>query len=135
MGFRKFVYEGVFAIVRLRGFSVDELKRRFAAAVKEARGWRTQRDFAELIGCSQSAVTNWERARNLPDLEGLEKLAKIRGQLPEQFLAELYGRKGEASLQERINEMTPSEIAWLMTLLAQKIAGSEQPQKKPSQKD
>jgi transcriptional regulator with XRE-family HTH domain len=101
---------------------MDELKKRFAEAVKVARGWRTQRDFAELIGCSQSAVTNWERARNLPDLEGLEKLAKIRGQLPEHFLAELYGRKTETSLQERINEMSDEEVAWLMTLLAQRVA-------------
>jgi transcriptional regulator with XRE-family HTH domain len=100
----------------------DAVLRRYAEAVKAARGQRSQREFAELLGVSQSTVHNWENAKNAPDLDGLEKIARIRGQLPEELLTEIYGRKSEASLQERVEAMTDKELAWLMMLMAQRMA-------------
>lgn len=103
--------------------SVDEaVLRRYAEVVKEARGKRSQREFAELLGLSQSTIHNWENAKNAPDIDGLEKIARIRGQLPEELLTELYGRTTEASLQERIESMSNQELAWLMMLFAQRMA-------------
>ena len=99
--------------------------KRYAEAVKEARGKRSQREFSELLGVSQSTVHNWENAKNAPDLDGLEKIARIRGQLPEELLTEIYGRKREASLQERIEEMDDEEIAWLMMLVAQRMINKD----------
>lgn len=100
----------------------DDVLRRYAEVVKAVRGSRSQRDFAELLGVSQSTVHNWENAKNAPDIDGLEKIARIRGQLPEELLTEIYGRKAEASLQERIEAMSTQELAWLLALIAQRMA-------------
>ena len=123
---RKLIDLGVFAVVA-EGFPVmDEVVlKRYAEAVKEARGKRSQREFSELLGVAQSTVHNWENAKNAPDLDGLEKIARIRGQLPEELLTEIYGRKREASLQERIEEMDDEEIAWLMMLVAQRMINKD----------
>ena len=102
---------------------VDEaVLRRYAEVVKEARSTRSQREFAELLGVSQSTIHNWENAKNAPDIDGLEKIARIRGQLPEELLTEIYGRRAEASIQERIDSMNNQELAWLMMLIAQRMA-------------
>ncbi len=104
---------------------VDEaVLRRYGEVVKEARGKRSQREFAELLGVSQSTIHNWENAKNSPDLDGLEKIARIRGQLPEELLTELYARKTEAGLQERLEAMSNRELAWVMMLIAQRIERS-----------
>lgn len=123
---RKLIHLGVFAVVA-KGFPVMEeiVLKRYAEAVKEARGKRSQREFSELLGVSQSTVHNWEKAKNAPDLDGLEKIARIRGQLPEELLTEIYGRNREASLQERIEEMDDEEIAWLMMLVAQRMINKD----------
>jgi len=123
---RKLIHLGVFAVVA-KGFPVMEeiVLKRYAEAVKEARGKRSQREFSELLGVSQSTVHNWEKAKNAPDLDGLEKIARIRGQLPEELLTEIYGRNREASLQERIEEMDEKEIAWLMMLVAQRMINKD----------
>ncbi|HEY9877922.1 MAG TPA: helix-turn-helix transcriptional regulator [Leptolyngbyaceae cyanobacterium] len=100
----------------------ESVLKRYAEVVKVARGQRSQREFAELLKVSQSTIHNWENAKNSPDLDGLEKIARIRGQLPEELIAELYDRKAAASLQERIDSMSNQELAWLMMLIAQKLA-------------
>lgn len=100
----------------------QEALERFAEVVKETRGERSQREFGDLLGISQSTVFNWENAKNSPDIDGLEKIARIRGQLPEELLAAIYDRTTEASLQDRIDSMSQQEIAWLMMLIAKKLA-------------
>lgn len=108
-------------------FYVDEqVLKRYAVVVKEARGKRSQREFAELLGVSQSTIHNWEKAKNAPDLDGLEKIAKIRGQLPEELLMELYARKAVMSIEERIEAMSNQDLAWLMMLIARKL-GEQNP--------
>jgi transcriptional regulator with XRE-family HTH domain len=75
------------------GHSVDEAAlKRLADAVRELRGDRSQREFGEIIGVAQSTVAGWEGGKNTPNLENIEKLANIRGQTPEDFVAYLYGR-------------------------------------------
>jgi transcriptional regulator with XRE-family HTH domain len=115
--------------------SVDEaVLKRLSKAVLEARGDRSQREFAELLDVAQSTVQSWENGKNTPSLENMEKIARIRGQLPEEFVAYLYGRQGEASLQDRINAMSQSEIAWLMVVIARKLgADADQQSKEPPQ--
>jgi transcriptional regulator with XRE-family HTH domain len=125
--FRKMIQDlikqGVLVIGQL---PVDEaVLRRYAEAVKDARGQRSQREFAELLSVSQSTVHNWEKAKTAPDLEGVEKIARIRGQLPEELLTEIYGRKAEASLQERVEAMSDKELAWLMMIMAQRMAKTD----------
>lgn len=109
-------------VLRLIDHSVDEaVLKRLAKAVLEARGGRSQREFAELLDVAQSTVQSWENGKNTPSLENMEKIARIRGQLPEEFVAYLYGREGEASLQDRINSMSQLEVAWLMVVIAKKL--------------
>ncbi|NJP11683.1 MAG: helix-turn-helix domain-containing protein [Leptolyngbyaceae cyanobacterium RU_5_1] len=115
------IKQGVLIVAGL--FVVDEkVLQRYAEVVKQARGKRSQREFSELLEVSQSTVHNWENAKNAPDLDGIEKIARIRGQLPEELITEIYGRQSETSLQERISLMNNRELAWLMTLIAQKLS-------------
>lgn len=97
---------------------------RLAEAVKESRKslGLSQRDFANLLGCSQGAVQGWEAGRNPPNLENLEAIARVRGQRPDEFVAYLYGVSGEPSLQERIKSMDQAELSWLLMLIAQQMA-------------
>lgn len=80
----------------------EQVLRRLAAAVLDARGDRSQREFATLLGVAQSTIQSWENAKNTPSLENLEKLAKIRNQLPEDFVAYLYGRSAHSLATEQI---------------------------------
>ena len=95
-----------------------------AEAVKESRKslGLSQRDFANLLGCSQGAVQGWEAGKNPPNLENLEAIARVRGQRPDEFIAYLYGVSGEPSLQERIKSMNQAELSWLLMLIAQQMA-------------
>jgi transcriptional regulator with XRE-family HTH domain len=83
----------------LLGDSVDEeALKRLSDAVRECRGERSQRDFAADIGVAQTTVLGWEAARNAPSLDNLEKIARLRGELIESFIAYLYGRDPGESL-------------------------------------
>jgi transcriptional regulator with XRE-family HTH domain len=72
---------------------VDEgVLSRLAVAVQEARGDRSQREFALVLKVSQSTVQQWENGKNVPSLENLEKIALMKGMLVEDFVAYLYNR-------------------------------------------
>lgn len=100
--------------------SVDELVlKRLASATQEMRGDRSQREFAKLLEVGQSTVQAWENGRNVPNLENLEKLAALRGELPEEFVAYLYGRTlTESPLEQRIKGMARREVARLTRAIA-----------------
>lgn len=53
--------------IRLRGGRLRELR--------AARGFRTQRQFAEFLGCSRSAVSTWEASTCLPRPDMLARIA------------------------------------------------------------
>lgn len=108
-----------------RSVNVDEVAlQRLAKSVLEARGERSQREFAQLIGVAQSTVQSWENARNTPSLENLEKIASMRGQLPEEFVAFLYGRSMGQSLplEEQISRMSSKQVSNLMNAIAARLA-------------
>ncbi len=103
----------------------QEVLQRLAHAVLELRGDRSQRDLATLLGVAQSTIQGWENARNVPNLENLEKLASLRGQLPEEFVAFLYGRTaGESSaIEQRIRGMPRRDVARMTRAIADWIEG------------
>jgi transcriptional regulator with XRE-family HTH domain len=112
------------------GQRVDEsVLQRLAAAVLEARGDLSQRKFANLLGVSQSTIQSWENGRNTPNLENLERLARIRSQLPEDLVGYLYGRdknKGQMDLQDiraRIAVMSCPDIGELSRAIADRLSG------------
>ena len=53
-----------------------------------------QRSFGKRLGKSAGAVQGWERevAGTFPDFDSLAAIAELRGQLPEELVAELYER-------------------------------------------
>lgn len=82
-----------------------------------------QRDFGEKLDVSQSTVVGWEKGSNIPTLENLAKLATLRGQLPEELLADLYGRTwaSDYPLEERILMMTSKQLVDLLNLLSTQL--------------
>lgn len=68
-------------------FKVNELRNySFGYRLQRLR-WRnelTQQEFAELIGCSQSAVSAWERGVCVPYGQTLEKITELYD-LPNDF--------------------------------------------------
>ena len=92
---------------------------RLASVVTDARESRTQREFAAMLDVGQSTVQAWENAKNVPNLANVEKLAELRGELPEEFVAYLYGRVlNESPLEQRVKGMTRREIARLTRAIA-----------------
>lgn len=58
----------------------------FGCRLQRLRWWNdlTQQEFAELIGCSQSSVSMWERGVCVPYGQTLEKIAELYD-LPHDF--------------------------------------------------
>lgn len=72
-----------------------------------------------MLGVAQSTVQSWENCRNVPNLENLEKLAEIRGELPEEFVAFLYGRSlSESPIELRIKGMSRRQVARVTAAVA-----------------
>jgi len=104
---------------------VDEgVLERLAIAVQEARGKLSQREFAEVLKVSQSTVQQWENGKNIPSLENLEKLARIKGMLVEDFVAFLYGRtRGVTSknILDRVEVMLSRDFAQVLRVMADRM--------------
>ncbi len=99
-----------------------EVRNRFIKVLSELKGSESQRDFAERLGISQGALSYWNKG-NLPTLEMLTKIAAFRGQLPEQLLAELYGRAepSHISISDLVEVMTQDQLIDLLTLISSKL--------------
>jgi transcriptional regulator with XRE-family HTH domain len=101
----------------------EAFRKRLSDVISEIRGDLSQRDFAEKLGVAQSSVQGWEKGSNIPNLENLAKIASLRGQLPEELLAELYGRQYgvELPLEERVGGMTMKQLTNLLAILASRL--------------
>ena len=99
-----------------------EVRNRFIKVLLELKGSESQRDFSERLGISQGALSYWNKG-NLPTLEMLAKIAAFRGQLPEQLLAELYGRAepSHISISDLVEVMTQDQLIDLLTLISSKL--------------
>lgn len=99
---------------------------RLAHKVKRLRGDRSHREFGAILSVSGSTISFWENSKSIPTIENLEKLAELSNQLPEEFLAEVYGRKISTDecppISFAITAMGNQEIANLLMLIGQKIA-------------
>ncbi|MBD5632169.1 MAG: helix-turn-helix transcriptional regulator [Clostridia bacterium] len=52
-----------------------KFKERIAIAIKQSR--YSQKQLAEMLGISESNITNWKNGENLPSVETLYKLCEI----------------------------------------------------------
>lgn len=72
---------------------MDQLfKTRVSKLIKDLRGDKSQAIFGELLGLSQSAISDYEKGRRIPDTQAIEKIAAYCNLLPEQLIARFYGR-------------------------------------------
>lgn len=102
---------------------------RLAVAVQEARGDRSQREFALMLKVSQSTVQQWENGKNVPSLENLEKIALMKGMLVENFVAYLYNRTGgltSKDILDRIKVMPSRDFGEILHVIGDRLAPSEQ---------
>lgn len=100
---------------------------RLANKVKMLRGDRTHIEFGKILGVSGGSISHWENSKNIPSIENLERLAELSNQLPEEFLAEIYGReivtKECPSLAFAITSMDSKDIGAILILIGQRFAG------------
>ncbi len=102
---------------------------RLAVAVQEARGDRSQREFALMLKVSQSTVQQWENGKNVPSLENLEKIALMKGMLVEDFVAYLYNRTGgitSKDILDRIKVMPSRDFGEILHVIGDRLAPSEE---------
>jgi transcriptional regulator with XRE-family HTH domain len=103
---------------------------RLSKAVSGLRGDLSYRDMGKKYGMGASAIRQWELRENSPNLPNLERLAQARGQLPEEFLAHLYGRSIAQSsnamgLLDRIRELPKPEVKTLTHAMIDFLTSSE----------
>ena len=105
---------------------VDEgFLKRLGEVVHEIRGDQSQRQFARKMQVSQSTVQQWENGRNVPSLENLEKIARLKGMLVEDFIAFLYGRSHgptRENILARLEVMQLEELGQVLHLIGDRIA-------------
>jgi transcriptional regulator with XRE-family HTH domain len=109
---------------------VDEgVLKKLAVAVQEARGDCSQREFSKLLGVSQSTVQQWENGKNVPSLDNLEKIARMKGMLVEDFVAYLYDRtRGITSkdILDRVEVMPSQDFAQILHVIGDRLAPPEE---------
>ncbi len=101
---------------------------RLANKVRIIRGKLKQTELATILDVSPGSVSGWENGKNIPTIENLEKLAELSNQLPEEFLAEIYGRqistKPEPELEEQLKRLSAKRLISLLATIAALLAGS-----------
>lgn len=68
-----------------------EFNQKLATLIKELRGSRSYRDFAEMIGATHTDVRRWESGKGEPRLRVLGKIAAIRGWTLDELMVYLEG--------------------------------------------
>jgi transcriptional regulator with XRE-family HTH domain len=116
---------------------MDQLfKTRVSDLIKELKGDKSQAVFGELVGLSQSAISDYEKGKRMPDPDAMEKISAYCNLLPEQLLAKFYGRiytdpsqapiviaspTPQLTIDEQIRQMNLGEKARLLEKLSQAI--------------
>ena len=66
-----------------------KVKNKFANVVKTLRGKKTYREFAEMIGVSHPTIKAWEEGIHQPKKKAVERIAALRGETYQEFMAYL----------------------------------------------
>lgn len=84
-----------------------EVRERLASVIKEARGARSQRQFAKDLGISFATIRCWELCESFPNAENLELIAKTLGRSLEEFLRYLRNAPGKEPRVTRAEDLLP----------------------------
>jgi transcriptional regulator with XRE-family HTH domain len=68
-----------------------DFNQKLATLLKELRGSRSYRDFAEMIGSTHTDVRRWESGKGEPRLRVLGKIAALRGWTLDELMVYLEG--------------------------------------------
>lgn len=68
-----------------------DFNQKLAILLKELRGSRSYRDFAEMIGATHTDVRRWESGKGEPRLRVLGKIAALRGWTLDELMVYLEG--------------------------------------------
>ena len=93
--------------IRLRGGRLRRLRK--------ARGFRTQQQFAEFLGCSRSAVSTWENSAGMPRPDMLARIAAALG-VPVSELIEVCGGPSLRSRRTAAG-LRAVDMAWALSVL------------------
>lgn len=113
--------------------TMDGSRQRLSETVARLRGDRSMRQFAKDVGVSFPAARSWEEGESFPNLDNLEKIAKLDGKTLEEFLEYLRGdewiapeliNKAEDALNF-LDHLPRSEKARLAQLLIGEVAKSD----------
>lgn len=109
-----------------------DVQEKLASAVIELRSRRgeSQRQFALVVGVSYAAIRSWENFESMPGTKNLERIAALRGESLEQFLAFLRGHGEQTQPPNKTVEeifkdtvsLSRSELARLIQMLVEKLA-------------
>ena len=66
-----------------------KVKNKFANVVKTLRGKKTYREFAAMMGVSHPTIKAWEEGIHKPKKKAVEKIAALRGETYQEFMAYL----------------------------------------------
>lgn len=103
----------------------QKFRDRFAQVIVELRGNEPQRSFCQRLGISQASVSAWERG-SLPTIDSFVKIATLRGQYPEELMAELYNRNPtDLDLVDRADIMTKTQLIDFLEVLVTKLKEKE----------
>jgi transcriptional regulator with XRE-family HTH domain len=110
----------------------EAVSERLSQALIEAQGTLTQRQFAEALGVSATAIRSWVERKTLPSFENIEKIAAWRQELPEELVCFLYGREMTGArpkpaiplsqLCDRVRNATLPELAEISKAIADRLA-------------
>lgn len=110
-------------LIRLDTVLDDEGKKRLGDIVRQLRGKKTQREFAQELGVVQSTLSYWESGKGTPNLENIEMLASFWGKTPEEFVAFLYGRKIVTSkINDLVKDLSFEELVDLQVTITKKMS-------------
>ena len=103
----------------------QKFRDRFAQVILELRGNEPQRSFSQRLGISQASVSAWEWG-SLPTIDSFVKIATLRGQYPEEFMAELYDRNPtDVGIVDRAEIMTKTQLIESLEVLVTKLKQKE----------
>lgn len=81
----------------------DETKRALGAAIRQARGSRSQKWLAAQLGVDQTSVSQWERGENAPAMSRLSEIEAVLDLEAGSLQRIVWGEAWE-SLRQRVEE-------------------------------
>jgi len=104
-----------------------QTRENFAKTVEELRAGRSYRSFAKILGVSHPTIKAWENLEGIPDVESLERVAKLRGESLSEFRSFLDGTREPTSFQkltQQIRTISDEQLVVVLRVIADRLEKS-----------